>query len=517
MRALSVRRLCQLLFVGLFVVIFLANRYPYSGKVPADLFLRASPLLPLAGLLETGTLCVAYWPGLVVLAATVVLGRFFCGWVCPLGACLDAGRALLTGGSAPRHEPWMDRWRSFSLALLAGLAILAVLGIGIWSFLDPLSLFHRTLTGALFPLASWALSTVLGPLGSTPLSSASAGARKWLMPEGVNLFVGVWPIAWTFVAILLLELAAPRFWCRFVCPAGAWLSVVGRWAPFRRTVTSTCTTCLACRRACPMGAIPAQAPTHTHLEACTLCMLCLEDCPTAVGATTWSFGQGSRAPAAGPSRREFLGSIAGSIVTLGLIRVSLADRDRVDRLLRPPGAVPEELFRDRCIRCLACVRVCRSNGACLQAGEFHQDFRELWLPEARMRVGYCEYNCNLCGRVCPTGVINTVPLDRKQKMVMGMAYFDRDRCIPYCRHESCMVCEEHCPVPDKAIRFEVKEAVLPDGRRRIVKYPYVVRELCIGCGICEYKCPLVGQAAVFVVNECAVRPLPPRINGAGAG
>jgi ferredoxin len=63
------------------------------------------------------------------------------------------------------------------------------------------------------------------------------------------------------------------------------------------------------------------------------------------------------------------------------------------------------------------------------------------------------------------------------------------------------VCEEHCPTPDKAIKFESKEVRLRDGNTMMVKYPFVLRELCIGCGICETKCPLPGQSAVFVTTE----------------
>ncbi|MFZ0391939.1 MAG: 4Fe-4S binding protein, partial [Calditrichia bacterium] len=103
--------------------------------------------------------------------------------------------------------------------------------------------------------------------------------------------------------------------------------------------------------------------------------------------------------------------------------------------------------------------------------------------------------------VCPTEAILPLSLEAKKKTAMGLAYFDKNLCIPYERHEDCLVCEEHCPVPSKAIRFDVKQAVLPEGGSRQVKYPYVVRELCTGCGICEQKCPLPGRPGVFVVNE----------------
>jgi len=113
----------------------------------------------------------------------------------------------------------------------------------------------------------------------------------------------------------------------------------------------------------------------------------------------------------------------------------------------------------------------------------------------------CEYNCNLCGEVCPTDAILPLKLEVKQKTPIGLAYFDKDLCIPYALNSDCIVCEEHCPIPDKAIKFEVKKYTGPDGTVKMIKYPYVVRDLCIGCGICEHKCPLPGEPGIFVISE----------------
>jgi ferredoxin len=190
----------------------------------------------------------------------------------------------------------------------------------------------------------------------------------------------------------------------------------------------------------------------------------------------------------------------GSVAALGLLRLGLVSRDAQHKLIRPPGALEENAFQDRCIRCMECVRICESNGGCLQPAPVRGNVLELWLPVAVMREGYCEYNCNLCSQVCPTQAIVPLTVAEKQKVPIGLAYFDKDLCIPYANNSDCIVCEEHCPTPDKAIKFDVKEVRLPNGSARRVKYPYVVKELCIGCGICETKCPLPGQAGVFVTT-----------------
>jgi translation initiation factor RLI1 len=63
---------------------------------------------------------------------------------------------------------------------------------------------------------------------------------------------------------------------------------------------------------------------------------------------------------------------------------------------------------------------------------------------------------------------------------------------------NCIVCEEHCPIPEKAIRSEIVEDTDYTGKKITLKKPYIVDELCIGCGICENKCPLEGKSAIEV-------------------
>jgi formate hydrogenlyase subunit 6/NADH:ubiquinone oxidoreductase subunit I len=122
----------------------------------------------------------------------------------------------------------------------------------------------------------------------------------------------------------------------------------------------------------------------------------------------------------------------------------------------------------------------------------------LWTPVLVPRLGYCDYSCSACGQVCPVQAIPPLSLEDKRKKVIGLAYIDQNRCIPWADNRDCIVCEEMCPVPKKAIRLEPVEVVNAKGARVTVQRPHVIREHCIGCGICEYKCPVNGEAAIRI-------------------
>ena len=88
--------------------------------------------------------------------------------------------------------------------------------------------------------------------------------------------------------------------------------------------------------------------------------------------------------------------------------------------------------------------------------------------------------------------------------MIGHAYIDQNRCLPWADNRNCLVCEEMCPVPEKAIILEDVKVTAPTGETIDVRRPIVVRDRCIGCGICENRCPLTGEAAIRVYTPSAL-------------
>ena len=151
------------------------------------------------------------------------------------------------------------------------------------------------------------------------------------------------------------------------------------------------------------------------------------------------------------------------------------------------------------------MHICPTN--VLQPAMTEGGLEGFWSPILNNRIGYCELNCVLCSEVCPTGAIEKITLDRKlgrgefqgDPIVLGTAFFDRGRCLPWAMNRPCVVCQEVCPTSPKAIVTD--EVIVRDGDRTItLKQPRVVPELCIGCGICEHECPVMDRRAIYVTS-----------------
>jgi Pyruvate/2-oxoacid:ferredoxin oxidoreductase delta subunit len=132
-----------------------------------------------------------------------------------------------------------------------------------------------------------------------------------------------------------------------------------------------------------------------------------------------------------------------------------------------------------------------------------------WTPHLIMTQGYCEYTCTLCSSVCPTGAIREISAREKveRPIIIGVAYVDRGRCLPWSGNGPCIVCQELCPTSPKAIYLRKEVVPGPDHAPMVGNVPFVALKRCVGCGICENKCPVKGRPAITVIAAGETRSL----------
>lgn len=477
----------QVIFLALFVYILWATTYPLHSVISSRVVFQFDPLLMGAVSLSARVVAAGAVWSLLMVVLTLVLGRFFCGWVCPMGTLIDwTGAVNRNKSMAADKSARRCKWVKF--ILLAVIAAGALAGVQLAWWLDPEMITARVVSMGLIPSATSFLDGVcqfliqkLGLYGG--FYDFYRVMKEGILGVNVHFFSSSLVTVFFFILILFISLLISRFWCRVLCPLGAFYAVNAA-RPLLRRQVSGCTHCGRCQKACPTGAID-QGGRYSSAE-CVLCMECVYACPHQSTAFQWpkqpmkQIGGSGR----GVTRKEFLSMTAGAVM-LCRSKTSLAASagGRLGaKLIRPPGVASEDEFINACVRCGNCMKVCLTNG--LQPSVLESGAAGIWTPHLVPEIGYCEYNCALCGEVCPTSAIPRLSLEDKQSKKMGVAKVDPSMCLAWTINKDCLVCEEHCPVADKAIKIRHDNV---DGRE--IKRPVVDPERCIGCGICQNKCP----------------------------
>ena len=491
------RRVVQYLTLALFFYLVLWTRHDAAPLLPADTFFRLDPLAAIASMLAGRQFLPALLWAIGTIVLTLALGRVWCGWLCPMGTVLDIAASRAAAGDRPAVSP---RWRTVKYVLLGVILVLALLGNQTLMILDPITLITRTTATAILPALDaffTAIVTTLYPIRflQGPLGWLDSALRGPILPAAPRYYTLGLLIAVLFAGILALNRLASRFWCRYLCPLGGLLGLLSRVALLRRFVTPACISCKRCSRLCPTGTIDASAGFASDPAECTVCLDCADICPTAAITFPVQPRPPAPAPTYAPGRRQWLGALGTAVAAAVVLRIAPLGRRISAFLIRPPGGRENDL-PSKCIRCGECLKVCPTAG--LQPALDQDGPASLWTPVLVPRIGYCDYSCNACGRICPSGAIPALDLDVKRTVIIGQAHINRDRCIPWSDNRSCTVCEEMCPVPDKAIKLEDVDVIGPDGQPVRLRRPHVERQRCIGCGICEYQCPVAGEAAIRV-------------------
>ncbi len=477
-----IRLIYQLFFFFSFIIlIFLATPYIWEKEgfdylpYPLTFFLELSPLHSISILLSTWTIYKNLIISLFIIVLTLFFGRIFCGWICPFGTLHQFISNLFHYKSKNIKINLYKKIYKIKYFILIFFLISALLSLNLEGFLEPLSLMYRSLATGIFPI-----------LTSNFIQANYSHA--W--------FMGIF-----FLILLSLNFIFPRFWCRVLCPLGALFGLLSFSPLFKINKKEGCTNCLKCLKNCQGGDEPHKE--HYHRE-CIVCLNCIDPCPENV--LSYSFlGKITEKGKLDISRRGLIFTILGSIIIPPLFKTS-AGRARFlnFKTIRPPGAISEEEFLKRCIKCGSCMKVCPTNALHPAFGE--TTFEGIWTPVLIPKIGYCAQNCNLCGLACPSGAIKPFTIEEKitKPIRIGSAVIDPSRCLPYAYGTPCIVCEEVCPTSPKAIYFVEKE-VMVRGEIKKLKQPVVDLKYCWGCGICETRCPIFSHPAIYVISSGETR------------
>ena len=499
-----IRQISQILFFGLFILLLFAGLQRRSVFPLADFYFRINPLSALTAILAGRAWIPRLGWALIIVGLTLLFGRVWCGWICPTGSLLEW---VTFRKSRQRAKNISPRWRTVKYFLLVIILVAALFGNLSLLIFEPLALFTRAMTTVIIPALNYSVNATEGSVYGL---SFMRPAIDWLetvvrgpiLPVVQPVFASSLWVASLFFGILALNLLADRFWCRYLCPLGGLLGLLSKISILRPIIGQTCTGCTRCALLCQPGAIktiPATAESSREVEImpseCTLCLDCLVNCNKA-GMGIGAVAKPASAQDFDLSRRQFLQAIVAGAAGVVLLRTDLRLRTNNSRLLRPPGVKDESEFLSKCLRCSECMKVCPTTG--LQPVQGEAGAEGIWTPLLMPRVGHCDYGCNACGQVCPSGAIPALALDEKRQFVIGTAIVNRNRCLPWASATPCIVCEEMCPTPEKSIRLEEVTVTNDSGETVTLQRPVVMRDLCIGCGICENHCPLEGDAAIQV-------------------
>jgi ferredoxin len=321
-----------------------------------------------------------------LLILSLVLGRAFCGWVCPVGLLAD-----LAGKFSLRIK-WLDRrFNNIQYGLLAIVLLSAVIVPSLLWLVDPIVIFQRSMF----------------------------------------LIVTLSGIPVILVLVVAISIASPRLWCR-ICPLGGALGVVSAISPLKRVQSGDCTGCAMCQKACPMASISNDGRWDS--KSCIRCLDCERVCPYgAIG-----FSMSTPSVQFSESRRSILlsGVFVGSLVLVkGVVPAASAE----SALIRPPGSLVESKFDAACIRCESCAKACM--GHVIKPAPLSAGLESVFTPMLDFKLGNCK-RCGTCGAVCPSGAVVKIPAG---EIKIGTSVIDQNKCISWSLGTTCVVCTDGCP------------------------------------------------------------------------
>jgi ferredoxin-type protein NapF len=421
---------------------------------------------------------------LMLLAATFIFGRCYCSFVCPLGILQDIG-IRLSRGFRKRHTSQRS-YRLASYCLLVLTVVTAILGsFTLVNLLDPYSIFGRIAAHPFKSLVLWINNMIVNVFEQFDMYALMVRKQHHIPLSILAVSIG------SFCIVLAFSIISGRAYCNTICPVGALLGIVSRFSLFRFVIDKKkCRSCRSCESVCKAGCIDIDK-LEIDPSRCVVCFNCIDVCQK----TALDFKAQLPIPSSGqwvPYRRSFLVSTAaiGGTFLTALLPIRLASLEGVQRRqmpIMPPGSKSLSHFMQHCTACHLCVSVCTTN--VIVPAYLEYGVCGIMQPKLDYLLGHCDFDCNACGQVCPTGAITPLLLSEKRLVRIGTVSLNKAKCIVHVKKKHCGACGEACPT----------RAIFPKEKGHVL-FPEIDTDYCIGCGACEHACPTQPKA-ITVTSE----------------
>ncbi len=452
---------------------------------------------------------------LVVLILTLLFGRVYCSTICPLGILQD----VITFISKRFKKKRKRRFKYAKPHNILRYSIL-IITIGLWlsgfiiavNFLDPYSNFGR-ITSNLFRPVYIGLNNI----GANILELFDVYYLYPVSLKGFSWLHLIFPVV-IFGLVLWLAITKGRLYCNTVCPVGTFLGFLSKYSLFRIKINhATCTLCGHCAVVCKASCINLKKQ-EVDFSRCVGCFNCLQTCPEFGIKYSFAWKIPKKQPSIATNqqqftdvdkRRFFKQALLYTLGFLGMHKVLKAQdvvKNKIptkvavkkEHPVAPPGAGRIELFNDVCTGCHLCVTACVTN--VLQPSLLEYGLVGMLQPHMDYSTSFCNYECTICGEVCPTGAIQPLTVESKKVAQIGIVHFIKENCIVHTENTACGACAEHCPT----------QAVHMVPYKNGITQPEIDTSICIGCGACEYICPVTPHKAIYVdgnpLHQIAEKP-----------
>jgi ferredoxin len=441
---------------------------------------------------------------ILILLLTLLTGRTYCSFLCPLGIGQDIFSRI--GGRIKRKFRRFGYKKPFTV-LRYSLLIVTFIGTMIWgiyvlTLLDPYSIFGRFMTFFARPAIIVINNFLAGVLGKFDIYTLTN-----VPLTGFRLIVYSVPAAF-FILVGTLSLTRGRLYCNMICPLGTFLGLISKISLYRiKFDEATCTRCGRCSVACKSSCIDF-LNYDVDISRCVDCFNCINICQD--NAISYSrLKMKIKDDRIDESKRKFVVSslfflfgLSGSAFGQG----KPAPKPKKDSTVKenktfpvcPPGAGSIQDLNKWCTACSLCINAC-PNGV-LQPSFMQYGISGIMQPVMDYHRSFCTYNCTLCTEICPTNALKPLMIEAKKLTQLGKAVFIKDNCIVKTEKTACGACSESCPT--KAVYMIPYEGNL--------LIPELNNDICIGCGHCEFACPTTPYKSIFVdgneVHKAAKRP-----------